>query len=279
MQRFKKWSLWESKEMDTPCRQHGQLLNVVRIVTIVLQRAEVTGIHSTALHWVHVCHIQSSQSVGERPPLQRAPEDWNCGTNNSDWQRKGGVYILNVIGKLKDVHLHYSTLQSVYAATARVWQSETHSIQTHYINLMAAPAYSQSNHNTYHRNKKFRESESYATTDSQSASLSWNKAPIWGLRQDFYYCQTVASLLMWGDLSDERMGVSFTIAAGARQRSHSRTRNHILPSQIRDSLFVVSYGSQGYGGCIRHLFLVRHGPHRKRRVQQFFYCCVYSLPL
>jgi hypothetical protein len=25
----------------------------------------------------------------------------------------------------------------------------------------------------------------------------------------------------------------------------------------------------------RLLFLVRHGPHVKRRVQQFFYCCVY----
>jgi hypothetical protein len=35
-------------------------------------------------------------------------------------------------------------------------------------------------------------SQSYVTTDGQSASLSWNKAPIWGLRPDFYYCQTVA---------------------------------------------------------------------------------------
>jgi hypothetical protein len=30
------------------------------------------------------------------------------------------------------------------------------------------------------------ESESYVTTESQSASLSWNKAPIWGLRPDIY---------------------------------------------------------------------------------------------
>jgi hypothetical protein len=42
----------------------------------------------------------------------------------------------------------------------------------------------------------------------QSASLSWNKAPIWGLRPDLY-CQTVAGLLMWDALSDERMGLSF----------------------------------------------------------------------
>jgi hypothetical protein len=83
------------------------------------------------------------------------------------------------------------------------------------------------------------ESESYITTDGQSASLSWNKAPIWGLRPDFYYCQTVAGLLMWGALSDERTGLSFTIAAGPRQRNHSRVRvrDHILLSQIRDFLF------------------------------------------
>jgi hypothetical protein len=68
------------------------------------------------------------------------------------------------------------------------------------------------------------ESESYVTTDGQSASLSWNKAPIWGLWPDFYYCQTVAGLLIWGALSDERTGLSFTIATGPRQRSHSRDR-------------------------------------------------------
>jgi hypothetical protein len=68
------------------------------------------------------------------------------------------------------------------------------------------------------------ESESYVTTDGQSAGLSWNKAPIWGLRPDLYYCQTVADLLMWGALSDERTGLSFTIAAGPRQCSHSRVR-------------------------------------------------------
>jgi hypothetical protein len=66
--------------------------------------------------------------------------------------------------------------------------------------------------------------ESYITTDGQSASLSWNKAPIWGLRPDFYYCQTVADLLVWDALSDQRTGLTFTIAAGPRQRSYSRVR-------------------------------------------------------
>jgi hypothetical protein len=61
---------------------------------------------------------------------------------------------------------------------------------------------------------------------------------MWGLRPDLYYCQTVASVLMWGARSDERTGLSFTDAAGARQPiilgSESRwTRDHILLSQIR----------------------------------------------
>jgi hypothetical protein len=61
-------------------------------------------------------------------------------------------------------------------------------------------------------------------SESESASLSCNQAPIWDLRPDFYYCQTVARLLMWGALSDERTGLLFTIAAGPRQRSHSQIR-------------------------------------------------------
>jgi hypothetical protein len=40
------------------------------------------------------------------------------------------------------------------------------------------------------------EPESYITIDGQSASVSWNKASIWGLRTDLYYCQTIAGLLM-----------------------------------------------------------------------------------
>jgi hypothetical protein len=44
---------------------------------------------------------------------------------------------------------------------------------------------------------------------------------------------------MWGALSDERTGLSFTNAPGPRQRSNFRvgsrgTRDHILLSQIRD---------------------------------------------
>jgi hypothetical protein len=68
------------------------------------------------------------------------------------------------------------------------------------------------------------ESESYVTTDGQPAILSWNKAPIWDLRPDLYYCLTVAGLLILGTLSHERTGLSFIIAAGPRQGSHFRVR-------------------------------------------------------
>jgi hypothetical protein len=61
-------------------------------------------------------------------------------------------------------------------------------------------------------------------TVSRPDCLEKKKAPIWGLRPDFYYCQTVAGLLIWGALFDERTGLSFTIAAGPQQRSLSRNR-------------------------------------------------------
>jgi hypothetical protein len=53
------------------------------------------------------------------------------------------------------------------------------------------------------------QSQWYVTTDGQSASLSWYKAAMWGLKPDRYFCQTVAGLLTWGALSDDRRGLSF----------------------------------------------------------------------
>jgi hypothetical protein len=50
------------------------------------------------------------------------------------------------------------------------------------------------------------------------------KHPVGTQAQNFYYCQTSASLLMWGALSDEGAGLSFTIPSGPRQRSHSRVQ-------------------------------------------------------
>jgi hypothetical protein len=67
------------------------------------------------------------------------------------------------------------------------------------------------------------ESESYVTTDSQSGSLSWYKAPIRGLRPDFFFPFGIRNtfLIPWGALSDERMGLAVVCAAGPFQRSLS----------------------------------------------------------
>jgi hypothetical protein len=76
----------------------------------------------------------------------------------------------------------------------------------------------------------------------QSASLSWCEAPIWGLRSDFYYRQTVADLLIWGALSDERTvchsQLLLALASTLILRSEScGTRDHILLSQVWDFPF------------------------------------------
>jgi hypothetical protein len=58
-------------------------------------------------------------------------------------------------------------------------------------------------------------------TDGQLACLSWRQAPIWGLRQYCYYCQTVVGLLMWGVPSNKKTGLPFTTAACPLQRTPS----------------------------------------------------------
>jgi hypothetical protein len=69
-------------------------------------------------------------------------------------------------------------------------------------------------------NQSQSQSQSDVMTDGQSANVSWCEAHIWGLQLDFCYCQTVAGLLMWGALSDERTDQPFTIAVGLCQCSH-----------------------------------------------------------
>jgi hypothetical protein len=42
------------------------------------------------------------------------------------------------------------------------------------------------------------ESESYVKTDGQPASLTWSKAPIWGLRPGLYYLCDSCGLVLVG---------------------------------------------------------------------------------
>jgi hypothetical protein len=138
------------------------------------------------------------------------------------------------------------------------------------------------------------ESESYVTTDGQPASLSWNKAPIWGLRPDFNYCLTVVGLLIWSALSDERTGLSFQLllahASAVIFVSESlATRDRIILSQIRDFPFrrlLRLAGSRwrystppphGDNFFSTELFFMNilHGPRRKHSFQQPLLLCVY----
>jgi hypothetical protein len=52
--------------------------------------------------------------------------------------------------------------------------------------------FSSSSSSSYSSILKSSQSPIYVTTDDQSASLTWNKAHIWGLRPDLYYCMTVS---------------------------------------------------------------------------------------
>jgi hypothetical protein len=101
------------------------------------------------------------------------------------------------------------------------------------------------------------EPEPYVTTDSQSASLSWNKAPIWGLRSDINYCLTITVLFCGGPLWREDGSVSCICCWPTPVQSFLGLRPFGLETifyclRFETSFFVASYDSQGYGGGIRH---------------------------
>jgi hypothetical protein len=90
--------------------------------------------------------------------------------------------------------------------------------------------------------ERVSQSQFYVTTDGQSVSISWNKAPILGLWQIFITVKQLRGFFMWDALSVERTGLSFTIAAGLASavifgsESHG-THDHILLSHVRDFPF------------------------------------------
>jgi hypothetical protein len=97
--------------------------------------------------------------------------------------------------------------------------------------------------------------ESYVTTYNMPVVFSWNKAPVWGLRPDIYYCWTVVGLLMWGALPDEGTGVFYNCCWPSPAQSSSSLSpvglaTIIYCPRFETSLFVASYDSQGYSGGI-----------------------------
>jgi hypothetical protein len=105
------------------------------------------------------------------------------------------------------------------------------------------------------------QSQSYNTIDGQSASLSWNKTPIWGYDQIFI---TVRQLwvCLYGALSLARghfcllhllLALASAVILGSEFRG---TRDHILLSRIRDSseilleFWVLCYDRRSVGQCV-----------------------------
>jgi hypothetical protein len=75
------------------------------------------------------------------------------------------------------------------------------------------------------------ESESYVTTDGQSGSLSWYKAPIWGLRPDFFFAVGQLRVCWYGALSLTRGRV-------CRLQLLSRPVPYLCLSPLKSSLCV-----------------------------------------
>jgi hypothetical protein len=97
------------------------------------------------------------------------------------------------------------------------------------------------------------ESESYVTTDGQSASLSWNKAPIWGLRQDFYWRRIC------------RLQLLLTLASAVIiGRGLVEIATIFCCLRFETSLFVASYDlTRSLNWLCPLLMTSRHRPHRE----------------
>jgi hypothetical protein len=135
-----------------------------------------------------------------------------------------------------------------------------------------------------------------------TASLSWNKAPIWGFRPYFYYCQTLAGLLLWSALTRGqvcRLQLLLVLASAVILESESRG--------TREPYFTVSDWRLPFCRLLRlsglrwrystppphrnlhslywllsnELFFIitLHGPNRKHRFRQYPYCFVFTDPL
>jgi hypothetical protein len=77
-------------------------------------------------------------------------------------------------------------------------------------------------------------------TNGQPVSLSWCQAVIGVPRPGFCYCQAVVGFLIWGTLSDERMGLLFTIASGPHQCLGCRTKDQVVLESSQAVIVVTS---------------------------------------
>jgi hypothetical protein len=101
------------------------------------------------------------------------------------------------------------------------------------------------------------QSQSYITTDCQPASLSWNKAPIWGLTTRSWLLSDSCGFVGLGrPVWREDRSAVFNCYWPSPAQSFSGPSPVGLVAKFyclrfETSLFVASYDSQGHGGGIR----------------------------
>jgi hypothetical protein len=84
--------------------------------------------------------------------------------------------------------------------------------------------------------------DSYVTTDGQSVSLAWNKAPTWGLQPYFFtvrhllvcWCEVLSLMRGWVCRLQLLLALASAVILGSESRG---TRDYILLSQIWDFPF------------------------------------------
>jgi hypothetical protein len=92
-------------------------------------------------------------------------------------------------------------------------------------------------HWTIHVKSKSR--QTYITTGGQSSSLSWCQEPITNFFPSLFNCfYTVAGLLMWGALSDEKSALQFSVFLGIASVAFLRSESHGTHEHILWSLFL-----------------------------------------
>jgi hypothetical protein len=99
--------------------------------------------------------------------------------------------------------------------------------------------------------------EPYAATDGQPASLSWNKAPIWGFGPYIYYlCDSYGFVLVGRPLWRKDGSVFYICcwplpAQSLFGPSPLGLTTMFYSLRFETSFFVASYDSQGHGGSIQ----------------------------
>jgi hypothetical protein len=116
--------------------------------------------------------------------------------------------------------------------------------------------------------------KSYVMTDGWPANLSWVSNPIKSPGSYFCYCHTIAGLLIWGTLCEERMGFLFAVASDPCQCSHSQVW---VPLDSWPYFTVSHLRFPQPGGQVLVLISPRNGMAQVYPQALFRFCCILRL--